>query len=153
MKNGIIAAIVVGTGLIGFFVGRQAIPLGPTEGDVVAQNQVTAPVLSTLQDKLLQAADEVRLQLPMMLDEDTKLYAVDGADMKFRYSYELVNIPSADLSDNELRSKLAPMIRQAVCNNDDMAVFRNNNIPVIHQYYGNDKALISSIITTTEHCS
>ncbi|RMD87603.1 MAG: hypothetical protein D6807_07540 [Alphaproteobacteria bacterium] len=94
------------------------------------------------------------LELPAMVDEETRLDRVEGGVDEVLYFYTLVNYEYAMFADpRALLDNIAPNIRENYCQSDDMAGFRENNIAMLHIYYDKDGELIGTIKTNLTHCA
>lgn len=110
----------------------------------------------TSKEYLTKVAVEVKkkLELPKMVDEETKLVDIEGLDKEFKYDYILVNYTTKDLDSDKLIAIMKPQLKETVCNNEKVKKqFLDKGIAVTYSYSGSDNKLIGKITITQELCS
>ena len=94
------------------------------------------------------------LELPTMVDDETRLDRVEGGVDEVLYFYTFVNYSHGMFEDpGTLLDSIAPSIRKNYCESDDMAGFRENGIAMLYIYYDKDGELIGTIKTNLTHCA
>ncbi|WP_067587339.1 DUF2569 domain-containing protein [Endozoicomonas ascidiicola] len=88
----------------------------------------------SINNVLAKTAKQINMNLPMMVDEETRLDLTMGLDHSFLYKYTLVNFKADELDSEYLYSVMKPMLTENVCTNEDMKVFLELNIPVEYAY-------------------
>jgi uncharacterized protein YxeA len=105
---------------------------------------------------LTKVAQEVKkkLELPKMVDEETKLVDIEAFDKEFQYDYILVNYKSKDLDSAKFIAIMKPQLKEAVCNNEKVKKqFLDKGVAVSYSYSGTDNKLIGKVSVTQEFCS
>ena len=91
-------------------------------------------------DKVLsQTANELNKNLPMMIDQYTRLDATAPIPGKqFMYSFTIIGLLKDDLSDSDWyagREEIETRVKNTWKSDDDMQIFRENYIKVIYKYF------------------
>lgn len=118
-----------------------------------AREQASTIPSASIQDELKLAANEANYELPMMLDDETKLVrAYATPDNKMNYKYNLVNYSVLELEWIELKNAILPTMKTQYCYNEDIEYYRNNEVPMKWHYYDKDDTFIGSIELSNKDC-
>ena len=95
---------------------------------------------------LVQTANTMNRQLPMMLDSQTRWdTTIPGPGKRITYVYTSVDYRASEIDRNEAFSYLASKLRQFARGSKKMELFFRNGITVVYYYRGNDGALVMEI--------
>ncbi len=95
---------------------------------------------------------EKKLNVPVMVDENTQLVSIDGFDHEFQYNYVLVNYSSKDLDSAQFAKVMKEQLQETVCKNKALEVFLDKNIALSFTYKGTDKKLVGKVSITKDMC-
>ena len=135
-----ILLIVFGVGLTGLSLFATFMPGVPYDD--------SPPLSQVLMEEV---AEEINKELPIFLDNETKLDRVDGFENRLRYNYTLVNISRADLvaSGVDLQAELAAGLIDGVCDSAEMEMYVKNGATIEYVYFDQEGALIEEIVIDT----
>ncbi len=101
----------------------------------------------TVQEALVEMANTINKQLPMMVDNETQWDTTVTFNRKVIYLYTLIKYSSNDLSKSQLNSIKADQSKiliNSYCTLPKMAVFKKNKVDMDYTYRGkNGKHLIT----------
>ena len=100
----------------------------------------------------LAKSTEKKLNVPVMVDEDTQLVSIEGFDHEFQYNYQLVNYSSKDLDSAQFAKVMKEQLTGTVCGKKELKVFLDENIALSFTYKGTDKKQIGKISITKDMC-
>lgn len=100
----------------------------------------------------LAKSTEKKLNVPVMVDEDTQLVSIEGFDHEFQYNYLLVNYSSKDLDSAEFTKIMKEQLTSTVCGKKELKVFLNENIALSFTYKGTDKKMVGKVSITQNMC-
>jgi hypothetical protein len=144
---GIISIFLIGEigGGIGKIIGKAAFaPSNPNEQQVEKK----------LIEGLTIAANQLNQQLPIMVDEDTRLdRATVGPGARSVYHYTFPNITSKEIDSNWLYTNLRPAITRKVCSSKDMEMSLRYGATYIYSYSGSDGNEIARFEIDRNGCS
>ena len=142
-----LAALVVFalSGQIGKFVGR-------TVGETTVENYQEGKQEAFLEKGQAMAAEEIRKQLPMRIDEITTLQSVLSAGKALIYNYRM-SLKKSDLDTNEFIAKMTENLAHNVCQQKQMRNILNLGGNYKYVYMGADGLLIGDITITLADCS
>ena len=106
-----------------------------------------------INDILVASAKQINKNLPMMVDQETRLDFTMALKHKFLYKYTMVNFKTEELDSNYVYETMKPILVKNVCTNEDMKAFVEYKIPVQYSYYGNDGGKISSVTVLPADCT
>lgn len=114
-----------------------------------------APTQSSGPDNevLLAKSAELNAGLPAEIDSETRLDATAVSGNTFTSKFTLVNNQKEDVDVQAAKDILTPMIRNGVCTNEELAVFRTQNAVMVYSYYDMDGDFVLSIEVDTTTCS
>lgn len=101
---------------------------------------------------LTDAASQININLPMMVDSETQLDSTVGINGQFIYKYTLINYSAEELDGNILYKSMEQVLINNVCTSEEMSVFIDLNIPVKYMYYGKNGKKVTSITVESKDC-
>ncbi|MEZ8577528.1 DUF2569 domain-containing protein [Vibrio splendidus] len=110
------------------------------------------PEVLTIEDKLVQVANEANRDLPKMLDAETKLDAVYTESNNLQYRYSLVNYSATDIDVNALQQNIRPNLVKSACTNSATVGFMQEGVSVSYTYFDKLGSRITSIDITYSDC-
>lgn len=108
---------------------------------------------NTINDVLAKTARQINKNLPMLVDEETRLDLTIGLDHYFMYKYTLLNYRADELDSKYIYGLIKPALTENVCTSDDMKIFIELNVPVEYLYYGNDGKKVTSVVISSKDCT
>lgn len=90
--------------------------------------------------------------LPILVDDETRFDEVTYLNGTVDYSYTLVNFDEDDIRASDLVTIMRPSLRSSVCEDEDMAIFRDNQIPVSYTYKYRDLQFLANITIYPSDC-
>lgn len=106
-----------------------------------------------LEIALKNIADRLNANLPVMVDDETRLDSAEVGDNRFKYNYTLVNYLSVDPEAEAITAELLPAVKWSACAEESMRVFFENSVSAVYHYYDTDGELIKSITIMPADCS
>ena len=96
--------------------------------------------------------DEINLELPQMIDTETRLdyLSVIGLKTGIDYHYTLVNLSKSDLEIGDINDMLGENVKSFVCESPDMSYFIDNELIIKYSYYDKNNTFIESIVLDTK---
>jgi len=95
---------------------------------------------------------EKKLNVPVMVDEETQLVGIEGFDHEFQYNYLLVNYSSKDLDSAQFAKVMKAQLTETVCGKKELKVFLDENIALSFTYKGTDKKMVGKVSITKDMC-
>jgi hypothetical protein len=95
---------------------------------------------------------QMGLTLPMMIDSETELYSILGADKTIRYFYRLVNLPFQKISAEDIEKIKPKMINFNCTTPETKNGVLKRGIKMRYSYYDKDKVHIADIEITPSDC-
>lgn len=92
-------------------------------------------------------------QLPIMVDDETKLERVSSEGNTLTYHYELVNYISTELDADALAHSIKPMVTQQTCSMAKLKSILYQGGSVSYQYNGKDKKPILIVNINNNSCN
>jgi hypothetical protein len=103
--------------------------------------------------RLAEIAGQANQAAPANIDSDTRLDgARAGPGLKLTSMYTLVNAESNGVNSATFEAKLAPIARQASCDNPDLRPLIDQGVVVVLEYRGNQGNLIGTISINRDTC-
>lgn len=106
------------------------------------------------QAHLSRIAAELNQSVPVMIDQETELMPVQGAEGILIYNYRLVNYSAARINREKFAAGAKPRLRQTACSTaetrDD---FLKKGVTLRYSYYDKDKQPIATIDVTPADCA
>jgi hypothetical protein len=103
-------------------------------------------------DKILvEAANELNKNLPIMMDSETRLdstMALPGKE--YVYSISLINYTIDEINIEEFEKKIKPNLINNARTNSNMEIFRNNNVTLIYVYRDKNMNEIVTVKVTSK---
>lgn len=107
---------------------------------------------SELNSVLIQVANDINLNLPMMVDSETRLDSTVGINKQFRYNYTMINYSAEELDPTAFTDAMQPRLINSVCTTKEMEIFMNNGIPVTYAYHGRNGKQVTTITIHPSQC-
>ncbi len=96
-----------------------------------------------------QVAEDINKELPTMIDSDTRLDSVYGAENTLGYKYTLINTSLSEIDSDLLSAQIRPKIVNNVCTTPDMAIYVKNKATITYTYYDKNGLFIDLISVNT----
>lgn len=101
---------------------------------------------------LLEAeVNQINVDLPKMLDNETRHDSTKVLNKEVRYNYTLINYPASAFDKNEFFKTYKPKLLNTVCT-DEIQPYLQKGVVFSHAYFGNDEELVSLISITPSDC-
>ncbi|GLO63300.1 hypothetical protein MACH09_38080 [Vibrio sp. MACH09] len=110
------------------------------------------PEVVTIEDKLVQVANEANKSLPKVIDSETQLDAIRAEFKNFQYHYSLVNYDATEIDANVLNNNLRSDVLQMACSSDFLLEFMKDGVTVSYSYFGKLGKHITSIDIINSDC-
>ncbi len=101
---------------------------------------------------LKKTSKEINSQLPMMVDDETRLDTTIVLDKQLYYKYTLVNVKPDDITDDFLTKELEPVLIKNVCANKDVQLQFKIGVAYNYIYHDNTGGQISMIKIDADKC-
>ncbi|MCL1972526.1 MAG: hypothetical protein FWG57_06015 [Endomicrobia bacterium] len=106
---------------------------------------------SGMDSKLIQIVEEANKDLPMMIDEETKLEQIIVLPgNKVQFNHVLINASNEAIDVDEFASAMGPAIFNNVKANPGLETFRKKNVTFIYHYSDRDGEEIAVFEITPE---
>jgi len=136
-------------GVVAFLI---ALFFGKIIGNTAVEVFNSSGEKSNLNSMLMKSASEINVNLPMMIDAETRLDATVGMNRIMRYNYTLINYSINEISAQDIQDSLTKKVTNYVCTTDGMKFFVNNNITVTYAYYSKEGKEITTIPVPSTKC-
>ncbi|WP_417884576.1 hypothetical protein [Zunongwangia sp.] len=104
---------------------------------------------ASLEDQLIDAAQELNEVTPKKIDQDTRLDSASTvSDKIFKYHYTLVNLEKSEVNLNDLNNYMKTNLTESVKNTPELKQFRDNKVTMSYNYYDKNGVFITSINIT-----
>ncbi|WP_340066913.1 hypothetical protein [Ascidiimonas aurantiaca] len=101
--------------------------------------------------QMKEAASELNEQLPMIIDEFTRLdSATVVSKSRFAYHYTLKNVAKPEVNLDTVAKYIKPGIIENIKNSPELAPYRENKITMDYVYYDKDGYLVTTISVTPD---
>jgi hypothetical protein len=91
---------------------------------------------------------------PMMVDDSTRLEKVElGEDLNLVYLFTLTEFNANEVSANELRELMRPILLKGVCSNSDLKSNLELGVTYTYRYNGRDGGLVADLKFAKPDCS
>lgn len=117
--------------------------------NVQAQQSISQQEISTL---LTQAAANVNKQVPMVLDEDTRLDSANTVANMFIYNNTMVNYTVNELDVTTFTKNLQQIVIEPLCDNPSLTIFKQMKVIMVYRYLGKDGEFITEISRNMGEC-
>jgi len=105
----------------------------------------------TFDKVMMAAASEINKSCPIMVDQETRLdNAIALPENSLQYNYSLINMESADVNPEELKTYIEPGIVNLVKTSPDMKIYRENKTTIIYNYRDKKGVFILKLTVTPE---
>jgi hypothetical protein len=102
---------------------------------------------------LSKVAAEINRSVPVMIDQETELLPVQGADGMLIYNYRLVSYSSAQLDANKFAAGAKQRVAQAACSRPETRDdFLKKGVTLRYSYFDKDKQHIATIDVAPFDC-
>lgn len=92
--------------------------------------------------------------LPVMIDEETELFRVYvNSDSEMNYYYRLVNYVADEIEWPVLDKIMSPSLKDFYCDNSLSSYYRENDVPMIWNYYDKYTIFIGEIRFSNSKCN
>ena len=113
----------------------------------------TQAEIGNMSEILVQTADMMNQQLPMMVDPDTRWdSSFAGPGMAMSYKYTLVNHSANNINGAQFAKNVHPTLTDLICNNPVTQVFPDNGVLLNFNYYDKSSNLIARVKVTPDDC-
>jgi hypothetical protein len=104
-------------------------------------------------EHLSQVAAEINRSVPVMIDKETELLPVQGADGMLIYNYRLVSYSAARLDANKFAAGAKQRVAQAACSRSETRDdFLKKGVTLRYSYFDKDKQHIATIDVKPSDC-
>jgi len=103
-------------------------------------------------EALLKKSKRINSQLPLMLNEETRLDATITANNHLFFQYTLVNYKSNELYKDDVKSLAETIAKYNICLNQDFKKFLQEGVKISSLYFGKDGILIAKITIDSKFC-
>jgi hypothetical protein len=144
MKQGSITKVIlfVAAGVIAGYLVWWVIP------DLMRRNEDPRS-----QTRLSRIAAELNRSVPVMIDQETELMPVQGAEGVLIYNYRLVHYSIGQIDRAQFAVGAKPRLAQAACNTEETRDdFLKKGVTLRYVYYDKDKQHIATIDVTPADC-
>lgn len=102
---------------------------------------------------LSKVAAEINRSVPVMIDQETELLPVQGADGMLIYNYRLVSYSSAQLDAKKFAAGAKQRVAQSACSRPETRDdFLKKGVTLRYAYFDKDKQHIATIDVTPSDC-
>ena len=144
--------------VIGFVVIIGAWAAGGSAGRDFARylfrssDQNEEEIYTQVQKGLHLAAAQINRNVPLMVDDETRLDSAVASSDKLTYYYTFPNYSSRDVSYEVVKERVLPNITRTVCGDEDMIWTMKYGIQYVYVYRGNDRRDIASFQIAAADC-
>lgn len=111
---------------------------------------------TSLQSKMDTSFENLRSQLPMMVDSTTRLDSILREDKEIIYKYTMINANSSDLDPDLLQQGIFAQHKKNICDNPNnpqpKKMFLKNGYNIVSFIYSKDGQVITKITLTPKDC-
>lgn len=106
-----------------------------------------------VQSILDREVSEISANLPMMIDEETRLDAVSGKNKTLHYKYTLINLQKKELNIAAFSTAMESDLISHLCLGEETKAFRKAKIPMTFTYASKEGEHIADITVQPQQCS
>lgn len=111
----------------------------------ILRNTVFSPKVQ-INKALMQAADEINKNCPIMVDKETRLdNAITRIDNEFIYNYTLINVDESNFDKEQFLTIATPLVTNNFKTNPDTKKMFENGITVICRYKDKNAVFLAEI--------
>ena len=118
------------------------------DGGSIAGREVSLSTRSRLEGE----ARDLSARLPLMVNPQTRLDAVEFEGDEFRYHYTLVAKKTADGGSTDYAQMLKPQLTASVCTSEQMRAFLGPEVSAVYTYAAADGGSLASIRIHVDDC-
>ena len=106
-----------------------------------------------ISELLVQTANTMNKNLPMMIDRDTQWdSSLAGPGKMLSYNYTLVNHSAAQIDGTQFAKNVRKPLTKTICTNPATQIFPQNGVLLNFNYYDNTRNLIARVKVTPDDC-
>jgi len=141
--------LVIGGLFIGIIIGAL---IGATASFIYFKEINQLSQSSSVVDKpLLETANRINQNLPMMIDSETRLDNMTTLDKKtYQCTYTLVNMEKGKVDTITMKKRLEPLVINAVKTSPDAEYQRKNEMTLVYYYKDKNGNYLFSVIVTPD---
>lgn len=143
----IVVAIIVVIFSLAFAKG-----IGKVVGKSVATNYNQGKAEGAIEKTLLEISKQTNAQLPIMVDNETRLDTTVCLGKQLHYKYTMVNYSENAIDKAIFRNDITARLANYQCNNDNMVKLLKMGVEYYYIYFDKNGALIMTINISKENC-
>lgn len=102
--------------------------------------------------KLKEEIVNINKQLPLMVDESTRLDSASFDKNELTYTYTFLNVDITEIEVDKFASELSVRLKINVCKNETTKTILNDEKTIKYIYKDKNNADITSVIVTSSDC-
>lgn len=111
------------------------------------------PSTASTESLIVSSAEAVNKQVPMMVDEGTRLdRVVPGPGLLATYQYTFIKVRRIDADPRLLSGDFSKDLRNKVCANEKLYIFLKHGVTLAYSYSSNDGVTLGTINVTPKDC-
>jgi hypothetical protein len=141
-------------GIIGIIiVAAFASQIGKVVGNNAANSYSSSKQDSELEGILLKTSKQINSQLPMMVDDETRLELTLVAGKNMSYKYTMINYKADEFSNNEFSKELRKLLIRNQCSTENTKKLLKYGIKYNYMYFDKDGVMITSENISKKDCN
>ncbi len=115
--------------------------------------QTSAQAEENISELLVQTANMMNKNLPMMIDQNTQWdSSFAGPGKILSYNYTLVNYSATQIDGKQFARNIRQPLTNSICTNPTTQIFPENGVMLNFNYYDNTRNLIARVQVTPSDC-
>jgi hypothetical protein len=144
---GIVVAIIAVLLAVVFAKG-----VGKIVGKSAVDNYNQGKIDGQIEKKLLETSKQINVQLPIMVDKETRLDSTICLGKQLHYKYTMVNYSESTTDKVAFKNDITALLAKNQCNNDNMLKLLKMGVEYYYNYSDKNGVLIAIINISKKNC-
>ena len=139
---------IIGLLLVIAFAGS----IGKIIGKSTVKNYEQGKADAAIEEILTETSKKINSQLPIMVDQETRLDTTICYGTQMYYKYTMVNYSKNDLDTEAFQNEMTTMLAKNQCNNENMVKMLRMGVTYYYNYFDKNGILIATINISKKNC-
>ncbi len=126
--------------------------IGKIIGKSTVKNYEQGKADGAIEEILIETTKKINSQLPIMVDQETRLDMTICYGKQMHYKYTMVNCAENELDKEAFQNEMATVLVKNQCNNENMVKMLKMGITYYYNYFDKDGILIATIKISKKNC-
>lgn len=121
-------------------------------GETIAGGYSESKAKAEFDKEMIETSRQINRQLPMMVDQETRLDTTVVLNREFYYKYTLINYKGNDVDKSRLYEWAESALKASFCDNDNIKKVLRVGVKFNYIYYGKDGIQIIIVTLDSNKC-